>query len=1367
MKRIRLLLFVGMVMSGILLNVGRVKAETVYDSPYVTFSPDGLAWTTDAGNQNVCWYQEGGRDDVITGVEKTIGEPENGWHYYAVKRSGKIPVARWQVELSRVNCCHTIYPDTPYYHGISYTRQPCFKPHFSGMFPICADCGQPVVRCYFYMSKEAAATLHYLDVGTNKFYYYLCPFNNNLEQGTHLAIHNCRSLSANRYRVYYNGNPGEDKVTGYMAPSYHMYGNEKVYEGNAVTPNRHLTRNAYSRIGWEFVAWNTMPDGSGQTYEDGAEILNLCSGDYHQDKERGSITLYAMWKLSESVLEIDPSGGLFDGNSGITEWEGRYGDTVYVDPEMVTPPQGYLVTFETGEGADISPIRGEQTFVKWSGQEPFWGEINRGYYTYGGKDGTRDRICAVYTRQPITLPQPHRENYSFGGWYLDEEYRNPAGDAGDSYLPTRDVTLYAQWVTLTLQSKVNFSADISGAVDLSWQQPDEREKIYKLYQCAAGRQWNQIYTATDLRNSYAYKKEYRVNDSVQTFVAPCAGFYRISAYGAQGGSYGSYDGGQGGYAEGSFWLDKGQKLNLLVGSSNGIGYGGEGTVYGHGGGCSMVSTISENGDEVLLLVAGGGGGASAGGDGGEGGDTSGLLADGYAGESGECGGGGGYFGGKSGEAKLHYHVEGVCNHVHIGTPDVKGGCYTLAVKCGEKLTHVFSGTKHWYWGGSDESYCPNCGADASKGETCTGHDTDYYRHDCPIHGKVKENTSESSPSVCSKIGRYDPDCGLTEDYFCGYPYDGYPMYMKPAYGGSSYVNEDAARSYRFMQGMREGDGTIVIVAEEVGFQDCNLLEGVRAFDWAPPAGVDEDEICITPVSATSVSVTWPQAIDYGTVYYHKAESYERKSGEMISVSNVTANTMVSGVRGYRILIDSYPDTEVYGSTGAFQKNNFCYISLQAYNQYLHIRTQDNAGNFSKTVHIPLGNLKEGNSSVLWPVSTQPLNLIYGNNACSAKESKTFYVRADGKTEFSIRYSANVDGIATDQYQVNHAILEVRTEERKTEEDQTEENKTSGERTREQITVPSCPISDKVIRFEADGLYVSADGAGYLQAGNHTIAERSNRGKRLYLERSYTLEREAHNQMLEIIPIAGADAFEDIVYSDYEKDVRNGIRIIGDGEAPIMEGLSVLENLPLIDRREQEIALCVSAYDDVSGVRDFYIEIENQDNGAKRVYRPNPEGKISIDICEDEPLFSGDFVVCAYAVDCVGNERSYTYGTTEFDLRVNLARTLAPHEPVFRKGESGVLSVRCWGYPEKIEIVFPSEMTEQDEALNYVYEYPLKGSYVQSEEYEFMIPLECPERDVYEITVRAYKGDSMIERKPALAVLGVKGSVLDDLRTRLR
>ena len=49
----------------------------------------------------------------------------------------------------------------------------------------------------------------------------------------------------------------------------------------------------------------------------------------------------------------------------------------------------------------------------------------------------------------------------------------------------------------------------------------------------------------------------------------------------------------------------------------------------------------------------------------------------------------------------------------------------------------------------------------------------------------------------------------------------------------------------------------------------------------------------------------------------------------------------------------------------------------------------------------------------------------------------------------------------------------------------------------------------------------------------------------------------------------------------------------------------------------------------------------------------------------------------------------------------------------------------------------------------------------------MIPLYTSESTSYEVTVRAYKGDRKLEEHPVISTMAVSGSVLDELRTRLR
>ena len=67
----------------------------------------------------------------------------------------------------------------------------------------------------------------------------------------------------------------------------------------------------------------------------------------------------------------------------------------------------------------------------------------------------------------------------------------------------------------------------------------------------------------------------------------------------------------------------------------------------------------------------------------------------------------------------------------------------------------------------------------------------------------------------------------------------------------------------------------------------------------------------------------------------------------------------------------------------------------------------------------------------------------------------------------------------------------------------------------------------------------------------------------------------------------------------------------------------------------------------------------------------------------------------------------------------------------------------------------------------MFDYSEGGSYVQKERIQFMIPLNAPANESYIITVRAYKGDKQLEEYPSLSTIAVQGSILDNVRTRLR
>lgn len=71
------------------------RAGTIYDSPYVTFSPDGQAFTTNGGDRGIEWYEEG--TVIENDIPSSLRELDEGEHYWLKKRRDTVPVSKWEV----------------------------------------------------------------------------------------------------------------------------------------------------------------------------------------------------------------------------------------------------------------------------------------------------------------------------------------------------------------------------------------------------------------------------------------------------------------------------------------------------------------------------------------------------------------------------------------------------------------------------------------------------------------------------------------------------------------------------------------------------------------------------------------------------------------------------------------------------------------------------------------------------------------------------------------------------------------------------------------------------------------------------------------------------------------------------------------------------------------------------------------------------------------------------------------------------------------------------------------------------------------------------------------------------------------------
>lgn len=80
--------------------------------------------------------------------------------------------------------------------------------------------------------------------------------------------------------------------------------------------------------------------------------------------------------------------------------------------------------------------------------------------TFNGNGGSSPENEYAAPGHSAVLPASTRSGYQFSGWYDAAENGNKIGNAGDAYIPSANITIYAQWTKLvyTLNTGANFNA---------------------------------------------------------------------------------------------------------------------------------------------------------------------------------------------------------------------------------------------------------------------------------------------------------------------------------------------------------------------------------------------------------------------------------------------------------------------------------------------------------------------------------------------------------------------------------------------------------------------------------------------------------------------------------------------------------------------------------------------------------------------------------------------------------------------------------------------------------------------------------------------------------------------------------------------
>ena len=191
-----------------------------------------------------------------------------------------------------------------------------------------------------------------------------------------------------------------------------------------------ITLTRPTRTGYTLKGWYTASSG-------GTKVGN--GGDVYKPSANGT-TIYAQWEKdasAEYTLTINAGAGTATGETTIT---GAPGTTVtMLNPY---PPSGYTIIFNENNGyCSTSSITTAYSFSGWTVTSGY-GSVSGRTYTFGNGNGT---VTASYYQNGACLPTATRSGYTFKGWYTYSSGGSKAGDAGEYYYPSSNITLYAQW----------------------------------------------------------------------------------------------------------------------------------------------------------------------------------------------------------------------------------------------------------------------------------------------------------------------------------------------------------------------------------------------------------------------------------------------------------------------------------------------------------------------------------------------------------------------------------------------------------------------------------------------------------------------------------------------------------------------------------------------------------------------------------------------------------------------------------------------------------------------------------------------------------------------------------------------------------
>jgi uncharacterized repeat protein (TIGR02543 family) len=270
--------------------------------------------------------------------------------------------------------------------------------------------------------------------------------------------------TANTYTVIYNSNKpisASSDIEGETADSDHTYDLASD-----------LTLNGYTLVGWTFEGWNSASDGTGNSFADGEEVLNLTT-----DSD-GEFTLYAVWTANSYTvtyvknIPITASGAVegttldsshvYDIASSLTEL--GFTLTGYSFVEWNTEADG--TGNDYADETEVLTLTAENDgivtlYAIWSAN------LYDMTYDPQGASSPTDTVLVRFDSPYGVLTTPSRTGYNFDGWF-NESVGGTEITVLTKVATATNHTIYAHWtaitytVTYNTNKPINSSSNVSG-----------------------------------------------------------------------------------------------------------------------------------------------------------------------------------------------------------------------------------------------------------------------------------------------------------------------------------------------------------------------------------------------------------------------------------------------------------------------------------------------------------------------------------------------------------------------------------------------------------------------------------------------------------------------------------------------------------------------------------------------------------------------------------------------------------------------------------------------------------------------------------------------------------------------------------------